>query len=147
MKKIKLLSSVILILLMLAAAALQADTFTIDATQNCIFLNQTENNIPKKSVKVKLEMNTRYRVELGGDSFYSNQTGKDADYMSGVVIFYATNEEDGFRSVYQVLKPGQSIEFTTPNEEPDNVFLIAFVIDYWPESINRGAYTLKVTKI
>lgn len=145
MKKIKLLSAVIL--LMLAAASLKAGTFTIDATQNCIFLNQPENNIPKKNVKVKLEMNARYRVELGGECFYTSQTGKDADYMSGVVIFYATNEEDGFRSVYQVLRPGQSIEFTTPNEEPDNIFLIAFVIDYWAESANRGAYTLKVTKI
>lgn len=135
-----------LIALMLASAAVKAETYTIDAAQNCIYLSQAEKNIPKKSVKVRLDMNARYRVELAGDCFYTNQTGKDADYMPGIVLFYATNEEDGFRSVYQVLKPGQSIEFTTPGEEPENVFLLAFVLDYWTGSPNQGAYTLKVTK-
>ena len=145
MKKFKVLSA--LILISISAAALKAETFTIDATTNCIFLNQQENNIPKKGVKIKLELNSRYRIELAGECFYSTQTGRDADFMPGVVIFYATNEEDGFRSVYQVLKPGEVVEFTTPNEEPENIFLIAFVLDYWAESPNRGAYTLKVTRI
>lgn len=145
MIKLKVISAIVLITT--SAASLKAETFSLDATQNCIFLNQQENNIPKKSLKIKLDMNARYRIELSGDCFFSSQTGRDADYMPGIVIFYATNEEDGFRSVYQVLKPGQVIEFTTPNEEPENIFLIAFVLDYWAESPNRGAYTLKVTRI
>jgi len=144
MKKIRLMATA---LFLITTVLLHAETYTIDATQNCLFLNQAENNIPQKSVKIKLEMNTRYRVDISGDCFYSGQSGRDADYMSGVVLFYCTNEEDGFKSVYTVLKSGQSIEFTTPNEEPQNLFLIAFVMDYWPESQNRGSYTLKVNKI
>ncbi len=145
MIKLKVVSA--LLLITFSAVSLKSETYTIDAAKNCVFLNRQQNNIPEKSIKIKLDMNARYRVELSGDCFYTGQTGRDADYMPGAVVFYATNEEDGFRSVYSVLKPGQVIEFTTPNEDPENIFLIAFVLDYWPESSNRGAYSLKVTKI
>jgi hypothetical protein len=137
----------IVLILVFTAGIVKAETYTIDASQNCIFLSQADNIIPKKSVKIKLEMNTRYRVTCSGEGFYSTQTGKDADPMPGVVLFYSTNEEDGFASKYLVLKSGQSIEFTTPNEEPENVFMIAFVMDFWAASPNRGAFTLKVENI
>jgi hypothetical protein len=121
-------------------------TYTVDAVKNCVFLNQTE-NIPQKAVKIKLETDTRYRLQLDGMAYYTQQNGKDADPMPGVVLFYPTNEQDGFASIYKVMVPGETIVFTTPSEEPENVFLLAFVMDYWSGSANKGAFQLRVEKV
>jgi len=140
MKKIILLSVVIF-----AVSAASAEQYTIDAQKNCLFLNKAS-NITEKAVKVKLKMNTAYKVSLSGEAFFSNQAGAEADPMPGVVIFYPTNEQDGFASIYRVLKPGESIKFKTPNEEDNNVFILAFVMDYWDASVNKGSYILTVEK-
>ncbi|MDA8127025.1 MAG: hypothetical protein M0009_17790 [Deltaproteobacteria bacterium] len=134
-----------LVVLLLCWGTGFAEQYPIDPQKNCLFLGKPFNPA-EKAVKVKLAMNTRYRVGLSGEAFLSNQTGAEADPLPGVVLFYATNEQDGFATLYRVLKPGETIRFTTPNEEDPNVFLLAFVMDYWEQSINTGKYVLTVDK-
>jgi hypothetical protein len=122
-----------------------AEQYRIDTNKNCLFLNK-DASIQGKAVNVKLDMNTKYRITLSGEGFFSNQTGSKADPMPGVVLFYATNEQDGFATMYRVIKPGETIQFTTPNEDNKNVFLLAFVMDYWHKSKNVGKYLLTVEK-
>ncbi len=121
----------------------QARDYTIDPTKNCFFLNRAE-NLPQKGLKIDLRMNTVYELSLRGDAYFSDQRGAAADPMPGVVIFYSTNQEDGFDSEYTVLRKGERLTFTTPANDPDSVFLIAFVLDHWPQSKNTGSLTLSV---
>lgn len=124
-------------------AKAKQDTYVIDANKNCVFLNQNE-NIAEKAVRIPLRLNTRYMANVSGQAFFSAQTGSEADPMPGVVLFYSDNTQDGFGTLYRVIKPGESVEFTTPNEDKENVFLLAFVMDFWPASTNTGSYTLQV---
>ncbi len=138
-------TSIFLAVFVAIAGTAFAEQYVVDAGKNCVFMTQSA-RVLDRAVKVKLSMNTRYRVSLEGEAFFSNQTGADADPMPGVIIFYATGEQDGFASLYRVLKPGESFRFTTPGEEDHNVFLMAFVMDYWDASANTGKYVLTVDK-
>jgi hypothetical protein len=68
-------------------------------------------------------------------------------HFQALSLFYGTDEEDGYATRYTILKPSKDISFTTPwNIDPtDEVFVLAFFLDHWPESANRGCYTLKIT--
>lgn len=141
MKKVLLVFAVISAFTFVAFA----EQHVVDADKNCVFMNRNV-KLSERAVRVKLSMNTRYRVSLSGAAFFTDQTGPNADPMPGAVIFYPTNEQDGFAILYRLLKPGETIRFTTPNEEDHNVFLMAFVMDYWDASPNRGKYILTVEK-
>ena len=119
---------------------------SIDARKNCVSL-RTGEKIADKAVKIPLALNTRYRVKLTGEAFFTEQTGAEADPMPGVVLWYASSGQDGFASHYMVMTPGGSLEFTTPNEEPQNVFIMAWVMDYWNEDNNRGSYQIEVEAV
>lgn len=117
--------------------------YMIDANKNCIFLNQS-GDPSQKVLKVPLKMNTTYRLSLRQQAYFSPQKGAQADPMPGVVVFYPTNQEDGYDTEYVVLRPGGNLTFRTPGLDPDNVFLLAFVLDHWPQSQNTGAFRLNV---
>lgn len=136
------------LIILLPAGNLFAEDYTVNAEKNCVFLSQ-EQDIPQKYVKVKLEMNAKYRITVSGAAFFSLETGSQEDPMPGLVIFYPTNEErDGFATHYKVIKPGDKPEFTTPKGCPsEDVFLLAFVLDYWSASENKGKYILHVDKV
>ncbi len=128
---------------MICTFNVMANDYNINPNSNCLFINQGE-NIPQKGVKVPLNINTSYEVSINGDAFFSDQKGSEADPMPGVVIFYSRNAEDGFDTEYTVLRKGEKLNFKTPGSEPESVFLIAFVMDYWPGIKNTGSYTLRV---
>ncbi len=134
-----------LLLTTLAVSPAMAQDYRIDAVKNCVFLNQTQ-DLARTGVKVKMDMNATYVVRVSGQAYQTDQTGGEADPMPGVVVFYADNTQDGYATIYKVLASGDSLEFTTPNVDPDNVFLLAFVMDYWPGSANKGEFILSVEK-
>ena len=77
----------------------------------------------------------------------SSSTGNDADPFAGVVLFYGTDEEDGYATRQTVLAPGKSVTFRSPwNIAPtpggSGVYLQAFFLDPAPNLPNRGSYTL-----
>jgi len=131
------------ILLLVFSPHIQARDYTIDPTRNCLFLNE-KGGPSQEGLKVDLKLNTAYELSLSGDAYFSTERGSDSDPMPGVVVFYSTNQEDGFDSEYAVLRKGEKITFTTPKGDPGNVFLMAFVLDYWPESKNSGTFSLRV---
>ena len=78
----------------------------------------------------------------------SEATGVDADPAAGVVVLYATDEEDACAERQVNLTPGQSITFRSPwNINPtDGVGLTVFFLDRWPGHPKRGSYTLTITE-
>jgi hypothetical protein len=120
-------------------------TLIVDAQEHCIFLNETQRPT-EKAAKLKLLPNHHYTVTAAGKAFLSQHRGSKADPFPGVVIFYCSNEEDGYATKSQVLAPGETLSFTTPRKHPKDIFLSAFFIDYWPKSKNRGQYELAVVE-
>lgn len=118
----------------------------IHADTNCIYLTRQGKTLDR-AVRQKLKANQTYKVTASGKAFLSSHTGRDADPIPGVVLFYGTNEEDGHATKTRVVKPGEVFTFTTPKKHPQHIFLLAFFIDYWPESKNRGHYDLKIEEI
>lgn len=118
-------------------------TLKIDASENCLFLNEAVEP-SEKVVRHRLQPNRRYSIEVSGEAFFSSHKGRLADPMPGLIVFYCTNEQDGFSSEYRVLRSGDSLSFVTPNRNGKYQFLTAFFIDYWPASANRGGYELKI---
>lgn len=139
------LAAAFFVMMFALSGSLSAEEYQIDANRNCLFLNKAE-SFQGKAVKVKLDMNTKYRVSLSEEGYFSSQQGAAADPMPGVVLFYPANEQDGFASMYRVIKSGETVRFVTPNEDDNSVFLLAFVMDYWHESANAGRYMLTVEK-
>ena len=135
----------LLLFMILPLNGVLSEDYLIDPIKNCIFLNDnTKQN--EKLLKVKLDLNTEYVVELSGEAYLSEQTGNEADPFPGVVLFYCSDGQDGYATQYYVLKPGTSLKYRTPSVDPDNVFILAFLLDYWPGSRNTGKYMLSIKK-
>ena len=98
------------------------------------------------SVRVDLEHGKTYTVTASGEAFMTAATGVNADPFPGVVLFYGTDEEDCYAIRQTVLAPGKSITFRSPwNIKPkDDVYLMAFFLDYSPKDPKRGSYTLTI---
>ncbi len=79
----------------------------------------------------------------------TDATGPDADPYPGVVLIYGVDAEDGYAIRQTVLAAGKSITFKTPwaISPADEVSLLAFFLDVWPDGIKRGSYKLTVTEI
>jgi RNA polymerase sigma factor (sigma-70 family) len=124
----------------------------VDPTRHCIHLPATnlkaEDRLNDSVLVASLEKGKTYTVTASGEAFMSEQTGVDADPFPGVVVLYATDEEDCYAERQIILKPGQSITFRSPwNIKPtDNVSLTAFFLDTWPGHPKRGSYTLTITE-
>ena len=87
-------------------------------------------------------------MTAAGEAFMTDSTGNDADPFPGVVLFYGTDEEDGYASRQIVLAPGKSVTFRSPwNIAPTggrfDVDLQAFFLDL-ANNPNRGSYTLTI---
>lgn len=134
-----------LLLFVLIQINLSGEDYKIDPVQNCIFLNDNE-KITEKTLKVNLDLVADYEIQLFGSAYLSDQRDAEADPFPGVVLFYCTNAQDGYATEYSLLKPGDILHFVTPSTNPDDVFLLAFLLDYWPGSLNTGQYTLSITK-
>jgi len=125
---------------------------TVDAARHCVNLAMV--SVKRESrpndgvVRLDLEQGKTYTVSAAGEAFMSDHTGSDADPFPGVILLYGADAEDGFATRQVVLAPGQSITFRTPwRIDPQaDVYLMAFFLDIWPESPNRGSYTLTVTQ-
>jgi RNA polymerase sigma factor (sigma-70 family) len=126
---------------------------TVDAVRHCVHL--AEMSVKRDSrpndgaVRLDLERGKTYTVAAAGEAFMTSHTGPDADPFPGVVLIYATDEEeDGYAIRQTVLAPGKSITFRMPWAlyPEDEVFLIAFFLDLWPQTQKRGSYTLSVTQ-
>ncbi len=146
MAKRLLLAAAISLLLCTGAPA--AD-YIIDAEKNCIHMKNKE-SIESRAFKVRLTPGVPYTVALSGAAFFSPDTDRDADPIPGIILFYSTSEQDGFASFYRVLAPGNSVSFTTPSlasgVRPEDVFLSAFIIDYWENTPHRGGFILRVER-
>jgi RNA polymerase sigma factor (sigma-70 family) len=124
---------------------------TVDAVRHCVHL--AEMSVKRDSrpndgaVRLDLERGKTYTVAAAGEAFMTSQTGPNADPFPGVVLIYGTDEEDGYAIRQTVLAPGKSITFRTPwaINPVDEVNLIAFFLDAWPQTPKRGSYTLSVT--
>jgi|GEM_PF-1176905 hypothetical protein len=116
----------------------------VNAVENCIFMNQVQNPA-EKAVQHPLKADSHYKIRIEGEAWLSDHRGDKADPVPGMILFYSTNEQDGYATQMKVLKPGDELVFETPKKQSEDLFLSAFFIDYWPESQNRGSYTLKVT--
>jgi RNA polymerase sigma factor (sigma-70 family) len=125
---------------------------TVDAVRHCVHL--AEMSVKRDSrpndgaVRLDLERGKTYTVTAAGKAFMTSQTGPDADPFPGVVLVYATDEEDGYAIRQAVLAPGKSITFRTPwdTNPGDDIPLIAFFLDTTPQTQKRGSYTLSVTQ-
>jgi hypothetical protein len=89
-----------------------------------------------------------YTVTASGEAFMSSQTGVDADPFPGVFVLYGTDEADCYATRQIVLAPRKSITFRSPwlIDPASDVSLLAFFLDVWPDSPNRGSYKLTVTQ-
>jgi hypothetical protein len=124
----------------------------VDPTRHCIHLPATNlkavDRLNDCMLVASLEMGKTYTVTASGLAFMSESTGADADPFPGVMVLYATDEEDGCASRQISLAPGQSITFRSPwNVNPtDGASLTAFFLDTWPGQPKRGSYTLTITE-
>jgi hypothetical protein len=124
----------------------------VDPTRHCIHLpaknSKAEDRLNDCALFVSLEMGRTYTVTASGEAFMSESTGVDADPAAGVVVLYATDEEDGCAERQINLTPGKSITFRSPwNINPtDGVGLTVFFLDRWPGHPKRGSYTLTITE-
>ena len=109
----------------------------------------TRNHRPDDAAaRIPLKRGQKYQIEVRGKAFLSPDTGRKADPVPGVVVYYCSNGQDGYSTEYEVLRPGDEIEFTTPqSKRRSDLFLSAFFLDYWPESKNRGGYEILVNQI
>jgi hypothetical protein len=116
---------------------------TVDASKHCLYVGQPPSS-GQGALRVDLERGVTYTVTAAGEALMSRQTGVDADPFPGVVLYYSTDEEDGYAVRYTVLKPACSVTFRTPwlISPSDEVFAAAFFLDAWPDSDNHGRYTL-----
>jgi hypothetical protein len=132
----------------LSTGAPAAD-YNVDAEKNCVHMTRSE-SIQSRAVRVPLTPGAPYTVGLSGAAYFSPDTGTDADPVPGVILFYSTSEQDGFAVFYRILKPGETLSFTTPSLAsgvvPKDVFLMAFIIDYWDNAVHRGGFTLRVER-
>ena len=124
----------------------------VDPTRHCIHLPaknaKAEDRLNDCALFVSLEMGRTYTVTASGEAFMSESTGVDADPAAGVVVLYATDEEDGCAERQINLTPGKSFTFRSPwNINPtDGVGLTVFFLDRWPGHPKRGSYTLAITE-
>jgi hypothetical protein len=124
---------------------------TVDPTKHCIYMpgwkSLTADERPNDGVlRIDLERGKTYTVTAAGEAFMTDSTGNDADPFPGVVLFYGTDEEDGYAIRQNVLAPGRSITFKTPwlINPKDDVFLMAFFLGGSPDDPKRGSYTLTI---
>jgi hypothetical protein len=120
---------------------------TVDARRHCLYIGQPPAS-GQGALRIDLEKGVTYTVGAAGEAFMSEETGADADPFPGIVLYYSTDVEDGYAVRYTVLKPGDSVKFNTPSQisPKDEVFAIAFFLDAWSDSENRGSYTLTITR-
>ena len=123
---------------------------TVDAARHCVHLApfhvKKESRPNDGAVRLDLERGKTYTVVAAGEAYMSASTGRDADPFPGVVLVYGTDEEDGYAIRQTVLAAGKSITFRTPwaINPDDEVFLMAFFLDVWPDTTKRGSYKLTV---
>jgi hypothetical protein len=120
---------------------------TVDATKHCLYVGQAPAS-GQGALRVDLERGYTYTVRAAGKAFMSDETGDSADPFPGVLFFYSTDDEDGYAVRQVMLKPGDSVSFTTPwlIQEKDDVFASAAFVDAWADSPNQGGYTLTFTR-
>jgi hypothetical protein len=128
--------------------------FTVDPTKHCIYMPGVKSLTPDERpndglLLIGLERGKTYTVTAAGEAFMTDSTGNDADPFAGVVLFYGTDEEDGYAIRQTVLAPGKSVTFRSPwNIAPiggrSDVYLQAFFLDPAPNDPNRGSYTLTI---
>ena len=97
---------------------------------------------------VSLEKGKLYTVTASGEAFMTESTGADADPFPGVVVLYATDEEDCYAMRQIVMTPGKSITFRSPwlIDPSAGVSLSAFFLDEAAGHPKRGSYTLTITE-
>jgi RNA polymerase sigma factor (sigma-70 family) len=124
----------------------------VDPTRHCIHLparNLTRDDRLNDCVlDVSLEKGKIYTVAASGEAFMNDSTGADADPFPGLVVLYATDEEDCCAERQIVMTPGKSITFRSPwlVDPADGESLTAFFLDTWPGHPKRGSYTLTITE-
>ncbi|TWT80190.1 putative serine protease HhoA precursor [Planctomycetes bacterium CA13] len=119
-------------------------TCYVDAERHCVVM-PVEQPLSQKAVKLQLKLGYRYQVLAKGAAYSSPG---EANPMLGVVLFYSSNqEEDGYATRYSVLRPGEELEFQTPEVgscSDADVFLSAFFVDESAEHKNHGGYELSL---
>jgi hypothetical protein len=120
---------------------------TVDATKHCLYVGQPP-KAGQGALRVDLERGFTYTVRAAGKAFMSDETGDQADPFPGILLFYSIDDEDGYAVRQVMLKPGDSVSFTTPwlIQEKDEVFAAAAFVDAWADSPNQGGYTLTFTR-
>ncbi|MCX6070042.1 MAG: hypothetical protein NTU91_04140 [Chloroflexi bacterium] len=100
--------------LCLVPSALAAQDLVVDAVRNCVYYGDAV-TLAQRAALPQLQQSPTYQVTVSGEAYLSDQTGAQADPFPGVILAYATNEEDGFAMRYRVARPGDSFEFCTPS--------------------------------
>jgi RNA polymerase sigma factor (sigma-70 family) len=124
----------------------------VDPTRHCIHLPATnlrrDDRLNDCVLDVSLEKGKIYTVAASGEAFMNESTGADADPFPGLVVLYATDEEDCCAERQIVMTPGKSITFRSPwlVDPADGESLTAFFLDTWPGHPKRGSYTLTITE-
>ena len=124
----------------------------IDPRKHCLYVGMTPyEDCENGTLRIDLEKGVNYTVRCSGEAFMSSETGEFADPYPGVFFGYQTNEQDCHAVQNAILKPGDSITFTTPTciGDDENVFVIAFFMQAWKHRNapdHRGSYTLSFTR-
>jgi hypothetical protein len=125
---------------------------TVDPKKHCLYIGiPPYKGCDNGTLRIDLEKGVTYTVRCSGQAFMSTETGDDADPYPGVFLGYQTNEEDCHAIRYAILKPGETITFTTPTclAAEEDVFAVAFFVQAWQHrtaAAQRGSYTLSFSR-
>jgi hypothetical protein len=124
----------------------------VDPKKHCLYVGmQPYEGCENGTLRIDLEKGVTYTVTCSGEALMSDEGGGNADPYEGIVFGYQTDEQDCHAVRNKVLKPGDSVTFTTPTciGFDEDVFAVAFFLQAWPHRNGpdqRGSYTLKFTR-
>jgi beta-lactamase regulating signal transducer with metallopeptidase domain len=125
---------------------------TVDPKKHCLYIGiPPYKGCENGTLRIDLEKGVTYTVRCSGEAFMSTETGEYADPYPGVFFGYQTDEEDCHAIRYAILKPGQTITFTTPTclAAEEDVFAVAFFVQAWQHRTapaQRGSYKLSFSR-
>jgi hypothetical protein len=125
---------------------------TVDPKKHCLYVGMAPYaDCENGTLRIDLQKGVTYTVRCSGEAFMSSEEGEFADPYPGIFFGYQTNEQDCHAVHNTILKPGDTLTFTTPTclATDEDVFAVAFFVQAWPHRkapAQHGAYKLSFTR-
>ncbi len=91
-----------------------------------------------------LKPGTRYYVKMVGHAWLSDQTGRYADPVHGVMIYYREFKNGKSQDSYRVIKHRERFVFTTAKTHP---IFTAFIMEIYSKRNNRGKFVITLREL